>query len=85
DAAFLLNLVNLAESRQLEEAREALDRRFELRGAPHLSSIRELAGAVVYAHCANDEELLTGIAEEMSARRPGDVEEQLLLARFYAL
>lgn len=85
DSAFLLRLANLAETRQLEEARESLDRRFDHRGAAHLTSIRELAAAVVYAHCAGDEELLVEVCEEMAARRPGDVEEQLLLARFYAL
>lgn len=85
DSAFLLRLVNLAETKQFEEAREGLDKRFDQRGAAHVTSIRELAAAVVYAHCANDEELLVEVCEELAARRPTDVEEQLILARFYAL
>ena len=85
DSDFLLRLVNLAETRQFEEARESLDRRFDKRGAAHLTSIRELAAAVAYAHAAGDDELLVEVSEELAARRPQDVEEQLLLARFYAL
>lgn len=85
DAEFLLRLASLSEIRQFEDARIALDQRFDFRGAPHLTSVRELAAAVVFAHCTGDDELLTEVSEELSARRPSDVEEQLLLARFYAL
>ncbi len=85
DAEFLLRLAALSEIRQFEEAREALDQRFDFRGAPHLTSVRELAAAVAFAHCSGDDDLLAEVSEELAARRPGDVEEQLLLARFYAL
>lgn len=85
DSEFLLRLVALSELRVFEEAREALDRRFDSRQAPHLTSVRELAAAVVFAYCIGDLELLTEVSEELAARRPNDVEEQLLLARFYAL
>ncbi len=85
DSEFLIRMVALSESRQFDEARQALDQRFDQRGAAHLASVRELAAAVSFAHCGQDNELLVEVAEELSARRPSDVEEQLLVARFYAL
>lgn len=85
DAAFLLKVANLSESRQFEEAKQALDKRAGLRGALRLASIRELAASVIYAHCAGVQELLLEASDEMASRRPSDVEEQLIFARFYAL
>ncbi len=85
DRDFLLRLQVLALTRQMDSARDALDQRFGDRGAAHLTSIRELYAAVVYASCADDDELLSEVSEELMSRKPQEVEETLLISRFYAL
>lgn len=85
DRDFLLRLQVLANTRQLDSARDALDQRFGERGAAHLTSVRELFAAVVYASCADDEELLNEVSEELMSRQPQDVDETLLMSRFFVL
>ena len=84
DSAFMLRLLNLAQMGSIEIARNFLDRRFEQRGALHLSSTRELYAAINFARAAREDELFAEISAEFASRDPSDAEEQLLMARFYA-
>lgn len=85
DCAFLLHVLSLGHTRQIDEACRRVEARISHRGSLEEASLRELAAAAFVGERTEDPRLVNQAIDEIARRTPTGAQEQLILARFYTI